>query len=76
MTSSTVPTRYWHRLADGRTQCDMCPRYCKLREGQRGMCFVRACQDGEVVLTHEPETSCWKRFCVALMGFLPIGGLL
>src|SRR3954467_10729753 len=37
----TVPTAYWHRLDDGRIQCDVCPRACKLREGQRGLCFVR-----------------------------------
>jgi pyruvate formate lyase activating enzyme len=46
-----VPTRYWHRLDDARVQCDLCPRFCKLHEGQRGFCFVRACQGGEVVLT-------------------------
>ena len=39
---STVPTRYWHPLPDGRVQCDVCPRACKLRDGQRGLCFVRA----------------------------------
>ncbi|MDX1488302.1 MAG: AmmeMemoRadiSam system radical SAM enzyme [Acidiferrobacterales bacterium] len=49
--SAVVPGRYWHRLADGRVQCDLCPRYCKLHEGQRGLCFVRARQNGEVVLT-------------------------
>jgi pyruvate formate lyase activating enzyme len=48
---ATVPTRYWHRLPDGRIQCDVCPRACQLSEGQRGLCFVRACQDGQVVLT-------------------------
>jgi pyruvate formate lyase activating enzyme len=46
-----VPTRYWHSLADGRVQCDVCPRFCKLREGQRGLCFVRANQNNEIVLT-------------------------
>ncbi len=46
----TVPTRYWHTLDDGRTQCDVCPRACKMREGQRGLCFVRAVEAGEVVL--------------------------
>ena len=46
-----VPTRYWHRLDDGRIQCDLCPRDCKLKEGQRGLCFVRACIDGQIVLT-------------------------
>ncbi len=59
--NSVVPTRYWHRLDDGRIQCDMCPRFCKLREGQRGMCFVRACQDDEIVLTTYGRSS---GFCV------------
>ncbi len=48
---SVVPTRYWHRLEDGRVQCDVCPRFCKLHEGQRGLCFVRACKGGQIVLT-------------------------
>lgn len=47
----TVKTKYWHTLPDGRVQCDICPRECKLRDGQRGFCFVRAAQDGEIVLT-------------------------
>ncbi|QDU37577.1 Radical SAM superfamily protein [Maioricimonas rarisocia] len=49
--SSTVPTQYWHRLEDGRVQCDLCPRLCKLHEGQRGFCFVRARENDEIVLT-------------------------
>jgi len=47
----TVPTKYWHKLDDGRVQCDVCPRYCKLHEGQRGLCFVRANQGDAVVST-------------------------
>ncbi len=38
---SIVPTRWWSRLSDGRVQCDVCPRRCRLHEGQRGLCFVR-----------------------------------
>ena len=38
---SATPTRYWRRLEDGRVQCDVCPRRCRLHEGQRGLCFVR-----------------------------------
>ena len=49
--ASVVPTRYWHRLEDGRVQCDVCPRFCKLHEGQRGMCFVRARENDAIVLT-------------------------
>ena len=46
-----VSTKYWHQLDDGRIQCDLCPRFCKLKEGQRGLCFVRACIEGQIVLT-------------------------
>jgi pyruvate formate lyase activating enzyme len=49
--SGIWPTHYWHRLEDDRVQCDLCPRYCKLRDGQRGLCFVRANHGGKVVLT-------------------------
>jgi len=56
-----VPTRYWHVLEDGRVQCDLCPRYCKLREGQRGLCFVRARRDDAIVLTTYGRSS---GFCV------------
>jgi len=52
MASSTqCPTRYWHPLENNRVQCDLCPRFCKLREGQRGLCFVRQNIGGEIVLT-------------------------
>jgi pyruvate formate lyase activating enzyme len=49
--SHTVPTKHWHKLDDDRIQCDVCPRVCKLRNGQRGFCFVRACEDDQIVLT-------------------------
>jgi pyruvate formate lyase activating enzyme len=48
---ASVPGRYWHGLADGRVQCDLCPRECKLHEGQRGLCFVRARENDAIVLT-------------------------
>jgi pyruvate formate lyase activating enzyme len=57
----TVPARYWHALDDGRVQCDLCPRFCRLRDGQRGMCFVRARRGGEMVLTTYGRSS---GFCV------------
>ena len=52
-----VPTRFWHRLADGKVQCDVCPRACKLGEGQRGLCFVRARQGDAIVLTSYGRSS-------------------
>jgi pyruvate formate lyase activating enzyme len=31
----------WRPLADGRLECAVCPRACRLRPGQRGYCRVR-----------------------------------
>jgi len=59
--TSNHPGRYWHRLADGRVQCDLCPRFCQLRDGQRGLCFVRARDGDAMVLTTYGRSS---GFCV------------
>ncbi len=59
--SSVVKTKYWHLLDDGRVQCDLCPRECKLHEGQQGLCFVRANQNNELVLTTYGRSS---GFCI------------
>ena len=61
LTSHTVPTRHWHALDDGRVQCDICPRACRLRDGQRGLCFVRANEGGRIVLTTYGRSS---GFCI------------
>ena len=61
MSSDTVPGRYWHGLEDGRIQCDLCPRYCHLRDGQRGLCFVRMRRGDEMVSTTYGRSS---GFCV------------
>jgi pyruvate formate lyase activating enzyme len=57
----TVPTTHWHALADGRIQCDVCPRACRLREGQRGLCFVRGRVADQIVLASYGRSS---GFCV------------
>jgi pyruvate formate lyase activating enzyme len=59
--SGNVRTRHWTKMPDGRVRCDVCPRECKLNEGQRGLCFVRACEGGEIVLTTWGRSS---GFCV------------
>ncbi len=59
--NSVVPGRYWRTLDDGRVLCELCPRLCKLKEGQRGFCFVRQNIDGGVVLTTYGRSS---GFCV------------
>ncbi len=55
------PARWWHRLPDGRIQCDLCPRDCKLKEGQRGACFVRMREGDRMVLTTYGRSS---GFCI------------
>ncbi|HET9700353.1 MAG TPA: AmmeMemoRadiSam system radical SAM enzyme [Burkholderiales bacterium] len=59
--SSHHPARWWHALEDGRIQCDLCPRDCRLHEGQRGACFVRQMVDGAMVLTTYGRSS---GFCI------------
>ena len=55
------PGRYWHMLDDGRIQCDLCPRDCRLHEGQRGACFVRQRTGDRMVLTTYGRSS---GFCI------------
>ena len=55
------PGRYWHRLDDGRIQCDICPRFCRLNDDQRGLCFVRKRVGEQIVLTTYGRSS---GFCI------------
>jgi len=55
------PGRWWHALSDGRIQCDLCPRDCRLHEGQRGACFVRQRKNDAMVLTTYGRSS---GFCI------------
>lgn len=59
--ASNYPARYWHKIDDGRLQCDLCPRDCKLHEGQRGACFVRMRQGEQMILTTYGRSS---GFCI------------
>ena len=47
----TRRARYFTRLDDTHLRCDLCPRHCRLKEGQRGFCFVRKMSGGDMVLT-------------------------
>jgi len=53
--------RYWQAEPDGRLRCDLCPRFCKLRPGQRGMCFVRKREGQRIVLDTYGRSS---GFCI------------
>ncbi|SMF94648.1 pyruvate formate lyase activating enzyme [Methylomagnum ishizawai] len=59
--SSGFPTRYWRSLDDGRVECTLCPRFCKLHPGQRGLCFVRGNRGGKIVLLSYGRSS---GFCI------------
>lgn len=73
------PARWWHPLPDGRLQCVLCPRECRLRDGQRGFCFVRQREGDELILDTYGRSS---GFCVdpvekkPLWHFLPGTGAL
>jgi len=60
-TTEAFPTRYWQKLEDDRVECQICPRFCKLHEGQRGLCFLRGNLGGEVVLFSYGRSS---GFCI------------
>ncbi|MSR14159.1 MAG: AmmeMemoRadiSam system radical SAM enzyme [Gammaproteobacteria bacterium] len=57
----SYPARYWTILGDGRIHCTLCPRDCKLHEGQRGACFVRQRMDDRMILTTYGRSS---GFCI------------
>jgi len=61
MSEREYPGRWWHLLEDGRMQCDLCPRDCRLHEGQRGACFVRMRSNDRMVLTTYGRSS---GFCI------------
>lgn len=73
------PGRHWTRQPDGRIQCDVCPRLCRLNDGQRGLCFSRARSGEQIVLTTYGRSS---GYCVdpiekkPLNHFLPGSSIL
>jgi pyruvate formate lyase activating enzyme len=59
--TQAYPTKYWRKLDDGKTECLICPRACKLHDQQRGLCFVRGNLNGEIVLLSYGRSS---GFCI------------
>jgi pyruvate formate lyase activating enzyme len=41
----------WSRKHGDKLQCTLCPRDCRLSDGQRGMCFVRQREGDQIILT-------------------------
>ncbi len=61
VTQAEYRARYWKWMDDGRIRCELCPRFCKLKDGQRGMCFVRKRVEDHMVLTTYGRSS---GFCI------------
>ena len=48
--ADAAPTaRYWSTQPDGRILCTLCPRYCRVADGQAGFCFIRQNRGGKLV---------------------------
>jgi pyruvate formate lyase activating enzyme len=43
--------RYWKPEADGKVLCTLCPRECRIGEGQNGFCWIRRNRGGRLVTT-------------------------
>ena len=52
------PARYWKALPGRKVKCLLCPNYCVIPEGKRGICKVRENRDGKLyTLTYgQPAT--------------------
>lgn len=59
--NDSVPGKYWHMMENGKIQCDLCPRFCHLNEGQRGLCFIRGREFNEMRLYSYGRSS---GFCI------------
>ena len=73
MAIEPFPARHWHVLPDGRLQCDVCPRHCRLGPDQRGLCFVRARKGDQLVLTTYGRSS---GYCIDPIEKKPLGHFL
>ncbi len=47
---SQIDVGFWHSLDNHKIQCDLCPRFCQLKAGQRGLCYVRGNHQGNMRL--------------------------
>ena len=40
--------RWWRTEADGKILCTLCPRFCRIGDGQAGFCYIRKNIDGKL----------------------------
>jgi pyruvate formate lyase activating enzyme len=43
--------RYWEPAGEGKVLCTLCPRECRIGEGQSGFCYIRQNRGGRLVTT-------------------------
>ncbi len=43
-----VPAKWWEPSGKNKILCTLCPRYCKIGEGQPGFCFIRQNHGGKL----------------------------
>ncbi|MBF0264228.1 MAG: AmmeMemoRadiSam system radical SAM enzyme [Gammaproteobacteria bacterium] len=59
--NSICKTKYWHKIdasdKNSRVQCDLCPRFCQIPEGHRGLCYIRANEQQQIVMTSYGRSS-------------------
>jgi pyruvate formate lyase activating enzyme len=55
--AATLSGRWFHTVEDGRLQCDLCPRHCRLRDGQHAFCAVRQRIGDRIVCTTYGRTT-------------------
>lgn len=46
--AGAAPARWWRAEEDGRILCYLCPRYCRIGEGQSGFCYIRSNTGGRL----------------------------
>jgi len=54
-------TKYFTVLENDKIRCDLCPRFCTMKNGQRGLCYVRGAQENEIRLYTYGKSS---GFCI------------
>jgi pyruvate formate lyase activating enzyme len=75
----STPARHWHALDGQQAECDLCPRHCRMRDGQDGFCEVRTCRAGQVVSTSYGRGTAFHLDTMekaGLLHFLPGSGVL
>ncbi|HKJ81943.1 MAG TPA: AmmeMemoRadiSam system radical SAM enzyme, partial [Ignavibacteriaceae bacterium] len=50
-TENMKPAKWWEPADKGKLLCTLCPRYCKIGDGQPGFCYIRQNHSGKLYTT-------------------------